>query len=271
MLPTRYTVARTVPDPDWLRHVAGYLREFTANPPTVDRASLENRMEEVSPGDYYAVFSFIGLEYGPSFRGIKRLWRGEAEALGQIELSKEYRADAAHYRFHPTLLDPCTQVILGTIREAIGEDNLYYLPVYIDRLRFFTPPKDRLVWSYVRCTKFNRYGLEVDIRIFDDDGNVLTEIDGYQCRALERQSARETPMSWLFETRWYEKPLTRDMAPPMPSMKEIIDASKRELAALDHELGWSRMRDRAEPALNGLAAAYVWQALRGARGNLPRG
>lgn len=252
----------TAADPDWLRHVIGYLRQFEGDHPTVDRAELENRMEEVPPEEYYAVFKMIGLDYGPSFRGIKRLWRGEAEALGQIQLAEECRAEPVDYRFHPALLDPCTQVILGAIREALGAENLYYLPVYIDKVRFFSRPKDTVVWSYMRLTQFNTNGLQVDIWIFDEAGRVLMEIDGYRCRALERSTARETPLNWFYETRWHEKPLTDPvMAPPMPSVRDIVASSKRQLTELDRELGWSKVRDRGEAALNRLAAEYVRRAL----------
>ena len=252
----------TKADPDWLRHVIGYLRQFEDVAPTVDRAQIESRMEEVSPAEYYQFFKTIGLDYGPSFRGVKKLWRGETEALGRIELAEECRTEAGDYRIHPALLDACTQVILGAIRETLGAENLYYLPVYIDKLRFFSCPEDTTVWSHSRLTQFNTNGLQVDIRIFDEAGKVLIEIDGYRCRALERQTARETPLSWLYETRWYEKPLTdRIVAPPMSSVRDIVTSTKRQLTELDRELGWSKIRDRGEVALNSLAAEYVWQAL----------
>ena len=55
--------------------------------------------------------STTGLDYGPAFRGLARLWSGPGEALGEVLLPK-----ATGHRdlvAHPALLDACFQALAG--------------------------------------------------------------------------------------------------------------------------------------------------------------
>ena len=53
-------------------------------------ATLQTRCaEEVSREDFYHNLHERGLQFGPQFQGIQRLWRGKVEELGQIVLPEE--------------------------------------------------------------------------------------------------------------------------------------------------------------------------------------
>ena len=58
----------------------------------------------------YARLAGQGIELGPSFRGISRLWRRDREALAEIALPPA-AGDGAPYRVHPALLDAALQTV----------------------------------------------------------------------------------------------------------------------------------------------------------------
>ena len=59
----------------------------------------------------YKQFEEAGLGYGPAFRGIRKLWRGQGEALAEVALGEAETQEAHRYRLHPALLDSALQVL----------------------------------------------------------------------------------------------------------------------------------------------------------------
>ncbi|MGE0127974.1 MAG: type I polyketide synthase [Blastocatellales bacterium] len=200
------------PRQQWMRHATGKLYQENGAAQPVAPCSLDKIRsrcaQDISDLCYPALWGF-GLELGPSFQGIERLWRGDREALAMIRLSEKVAENLQGYQFHPTLIDSCFQSLLGNLLtdEASGaEDNrkgALYLPVRIERLRVYGRPGSRL-WSYARLTERNASGLEGDVWLFDEDGNVLMEIQGFHLQALEaaRADASADLNDWLYECEW---------------------------------------------------------------------
>ncbi|MGW3993306.1 beta-ketoacyl synthase N-terminal-like domain-containing protein [Amycolatopsis sp. NPDC004772] len=90
----------------WARHATGFLAasaeaaepfDFTAwPPPGVERVDVE---------DFYDGLVERGYAYGPSFRGLRAVWRRGDEVFAEVSLSEDDRADAARFGIHPGLLD----------------------------------------------------------------------------------------------------------------------------------------------------------------------
>ena len=50
-------------------------------------AAIQHRCsQEVSPDTFYQQLAERAFQFGPTFRSIRRLWRGEGEALGEVVL-----------------------------------------------------------------------------------------------------------------------------------------------------------------------------------------
>ncbi|MGW3967169.1 SDR family NAD(P)-dependent oxidoreductase [Amycolatopsis sp. NPDC005003] len=90
----------------WARHATGLLAatpsasepfDFTAWPPP--------GVERVDVGDFYDGLVERGYAYGPSFRGLRAVWRRGDEIFAEVALSEDDRADAARFGIHPGLLD----------------------------------------------------------------------------------------------------------------------------------------------------------------------
>ncbi|MGC9524444.1 MAG: aminotransferase class I/II-fold pyridoxal phosphate-dependent enzyme [Limnospira sp.] len=163
--------------------------------------------------EYYQNVHKQGLNYGEAFRGIRQLWRGENEALGQIELPEFLRTETQLYTLHPVLLDACFQV-LGAI--LLGQnDRTTYLPVSIENLQVYRHPGDR-VWSRAQITTATPQMITARLQIFDDRENLVAEIETLTLRAINIKSLQELfptsdhPASNLTEfyiSTWEPKPL----------------------------------------------------------------
>ena len=78
--------------------------------------SLQAGARVVRDGDaHYERFRALGAEFGPAFRGVRRIWCGESEALAEVELPSTLDAADPRARIHPALLDACVQVVAGAV------------------------------------------------------------------------------------------------------------------------------------------------------------
>ncbi|MCH8147569.1 MAG: SDR family NAD(P)-dependent oxidoreductase [Planctomycetes bacterium] len=120
----------------WTLHAGGRIR--TGDPTRLrdNRLSFETLRSrcatELDSAVCYEMWRGHGLEYGPSFRGIERLWSGNCESLARISLADSLQREAGQYAFHPALLDACLQVVgAARARDEIGPEYVY-LPLGMD-------------------------------------------------------------------------------------------------------------------------------------------
>nr|VFJ42993.1 MAG: myxalamid-type polyketide synthase MxaB [Candidatus Kentron sp. DK] len=195
----------------WTTHMAGELHpEPGSEPPeTVDLAALRAQCPtEIPIVEHYLNFRKQGLNYGPAFQGIQRLFRGEGVVLGEIELPESLTRDRDKYRLHPVLLDGAFQTLLA-LGEA-SEDT--YLPISIAELRLYRPAGGRpgnRIWSLGRITDRNEKALIADLSLFDESGAPIAEVRGLTAgrvdpEVLRRQFKRRDDD--LYEIAWRDSP-----------------------------------------------------------------
>ncbi|MET9499691.1 SDR family NAD(P)-dependent oxidoreductase, partial [Streptomyces sp. NPDC006552] len=101
----------TEDDAAWTRHATGTLTaastepsiafDFTAWPPP--------GAEPVEVGDFYDGLREHGVDYGPSFQGVRAVWRRGGELFAEVALDEQQRKEADRYGIHPALLDAALQ------------------------------------------------------------------------------------------------------------------------------------------------------------------
>src|SRR4051795_189698 len=92
-------------DQAWVRHATGKLGRLGVGEAAekVSLAEIRGRCgREVAKTDFYRLFHAAGMQYGPRFQGVERLWLGEDEALEQIQLPAGLDDDIQDYEIHPT-------------------------------------------------------------------------------------------------------------------------------------------------------------------------
>jgi acyl transferase domain-containing protein/acyl carrier protein len=264
--------SRTIPsDPSWVLYMQGDMRtqQEVRPPQRFDFQTLRHNLpDEMAPEDCYGKFAAVGLHFGPSFQGIERLWRTDGEALGQVQLRAQLELESRHYCFHPAFLDACFQVLFGTIpKDDTTFNERLYLPVHIERVRLHRHPS-RQVWSHAHLTTISAKALEGDIRIYDNAGDLILEIDGFRCQAVGRgrDQAVDDMQCWFYETTWNhkprpEQPLVHRAATYIPGTREIAQSMAHDFHQLDAALGWSAMVAGVEKPFDILSTAYLVQAL----------
>jgi polyene macrolide polyketide synthase len=119
----------------WTPHASGSVapREGVAgdnDAQTPQAAVLQNQdgswpAPEAQPVDLEELYDRLasgGLEYGPSFRALKSLWRRGDDLLAEVELPEGRDGEAALYGLHPALLDAALHG-LGLQLPAVGDEN----------------------------------------------------------------------------------------------------------------------------------------------------
>ena len=205
------------PDParpgagEWRSHASGTLRrnrvETASSADPLD--AVQARCLEPMPIDrHYEELLADGHEYGPAFRGIAGLWRGESEVLARVALPAGLDGAAADYGLHPVLLDAALQTLGAAAPDALRAKSSgeTFLPVSLGQFRIYINGAER-AWSHVRLKDIDADGFAGDVRLYDDDGRVIAELlDVYNRRAgLVGPAAGRTAPS-VYELVWRVNP-----------------------------------------------------------------
>ncbi len=221
------------PDAPWVRHVHGSLnlaaRPRSERPPrerpagASDLEGLRQTLVHRKDGArHYAACSARGVQYGPAFQGVDEIWRGKEEALGRVVLPEQAGRGRTRYLVHPALFDACLQVMAVFLPEDVADPSSY-LPVHLDRLRVMSPPSG-VVWSHVVARGLDRPDpgkepeqLVADVRLLDESGRVLVEVEGFTVQRLDR-SAMGTPVrsDWCYDLSWRSRPSLVSVGDPVP-------------------------------------------------------
>ena len=201
------TISSTREGAPWKSHVVGRIVAGTATEMAVSLEDLQARCPEVVSSDRsLQQFAETGLDFGPAFRGIETVYRGESEALGRVVLPAGL--DPEKYQIHPALLDACFQVLSHTLPAEPGRARRLFLPVQVDRIRFFGRPGAR-VWSHARLVHLGGKTLVGNIDLLDEEGRRLIFVEGFQCQAVASVGGPEDEDDWCHDFRWQPDPSDR--------------------------------------------------------------
>ncbi|MBO3459428.1 type I polyketide synthase [Aetokthonos hydrillicola CCALA 1050] len=161
--------------------------------------------QQISPQDFYQEYSDRGIDYGSSFQAVEQLWRSPGKALGKIQLPETLVLEATKYQLHPVLLDASFHVLAAAFDQ--DENQNTYLPVNIKRLQVYRPASHHL-WSQVEigAIKANERTLTGDVRILDEQGIAVAEVEGLTVLRTSRQALLNTltpdTSHWLYQIHW---------------------------------------------------------------------
>ncbi|XRQ09183.1 SDR family NAD(P)-dependent oxidoreductase [Actinomadura welshii] len=110
----------------WTRHATGALAPAQPSPAPPSPGLAGDLAAWPPPGaepvdvdGFYGVLRERGYEFGPSFQGVRAVWRRGGEVFAEVALPEEARGDAARFGLHPALLDAALQAA----NLAPGEDG----------------------------------------------------------------------------------------------------------------------------------------------------
>ncbi len=237
----------------------------------VDLKDVQKRIHpEVEVKGLYDGLLDCGLHLGPTFRAMKRLWRNDTEALAEIHVHEDIKSGFEKFNIHPAILDACFQTLFGVMYKGTGKWDLgVFIPVHIKRVKFYRKPGTFKLWSYGRLIeRSEKYGLG-SFWIFDDDGNIVAEIQELSCQYIEgsRGESEDEINNCFYEYQWKMKALpedekTRDPGTYIKSPLSIQDEMKKFVKKIVDMPIHSEFLNAFDPELDNLSIAYIVKALR---------
>ncbi len=248
----------------WSLHARGKLSNETRTAPRarVEIDAIRRRCTQArTADDLYDLLRERGLEYRGAFRSIQSAWGGPEEAVGRIRLPDAGSTAQTAYCVHPAMLDCALQMLILAHKSGSAmETGSGFLPASAERVDWFGAV-GTAHWAHAEVRQATASGLQGDVRILDDQGEVLLEIRGI--RAVRVSATAEhgpTPLC-LHEIHWQEKPPARRAGVALPSpaaivadLPDFVDRSGNERARFAYA-------DPIRDGLNTLAAAFIRDAL----------
>jgi len=197
--------AQSLPDPeewDWICHAKA--KCYSSHLHHQTKVELNTIRKGVCYGTEAIYNQFVeqGLEYGPTFRCIKNLWKGNKEALAEIAAPNNNDG----YHIHPALLDSALQTLIGAIDPNEYKGGVI-LPCHMDKVIFYSSPEGS-VFCHAICTKITQEKVIGNLFICDAFGNVFVEIQGFQCKILANDLKLKAD-KLAYHPVWEESPFAK--------------------------------------------------------------
>ncbi len=186
-------------------------------------ATIRNEStEQISGRDYYLKLRERGMEYGPFFQTITRLWRSETDMLAEVRVSEELFAQPEAYQLHPALLDACLQLQAAAVAGKTAEGDLpgVCVPTHIHQIRLGSEP-DAHVWCHTRLQTDGAGALQGEVRLLNESGRTVVEVSESRFAYLDdktKRTAEKNLDDLLYELQWQPgKPLEAPAAVTLAS------------------------------------------------------
>lgn len=201
-------ISREAASKNWIKHAEGVIcKDVEANQPSEYYLSeIIKTMGEVEIIDYRNIMT-DGVDGGPRFKNMKKIYMGVNEALAYLELPEIYTGDLKEYLLHPALMDSAVNMA----NHSIG--NGLYLPLSFKKIKIWgnTPAG---IYSYLRKRSVDVENPETavfDITILNEAGKVLVEIEGFTIKKVHRAELNKLAgdRSNFYKIGWTKKAVAK--------------------------------------------------------------
>ncbi|MFI9650841.1 type I polyketide synthase, partial [Streptomyces sp. NPDC052040] len=173
--------------------------------PGTDRAldtdAVRDRLgREIGRDALYARLAAHGIELGPLFRRLDRIWADTDEVLATVTPAEPGTTPLAPV--HPGLLDALFQATEASALASDAPDEAR-LPFAVERLVVRPGADERAHWIHARRAADGRW----DITLLDTAGTPLVEVRGFEDRPVPRGGLTDRAgewADWLVGVEWSE-------------------------------------------------------------------
>ncbi len=166
----------------------------------------------------------IGYGFGPLFRGVQSIERGDGALRATVELPEDTATPIDDAALDPRVLDSCLQVIIA---ELAAQDDIAtgpLLPERIDRI-VIDGPLGRVAFVGATTRLHAQEGRgEFALSIADAEGNTRLRIDGLHARAIEVAGGRELEGEPIFVDETFVEVEFAPLAAP-PAHWTVVSAA----------------------------------------------
>lgn len=197
----------------WKTHGTGKVRLLSTAPDAINVEKIRARCHHTLSGaKFYSSYQELGYSWGTLFQWLDNIWRGDEEALCQMKLPQ--LPDAVNdYQLYPGLIDSCLQLLnnCSSVESTEPVESGYmYIPFSIASFKFYgRPAVGSQLWCHAHRQESNNQSLIGDIRLFDQTGQLIAEIIGFEARKARREALlrglQKDLSDWLYEVAWQPK------------------------------------------------------------------
>jgi polyketide synthase PksN len=161
--------------------------------------------------EVYETFRLMGIEYGPSHRGVEQIYVGNGQILAKLSLPTAINETQEQFVLHPSLMDAALQASIGL---GISFEDRYLLeskvaptgalkpmlPFALEELEVIGSCASNM-WALIRNSEGGKVGDKVwklDIDLCDEQGHICVRLKGLSSRVLEGEiptATRTQPVS----------------------------------------------------------------------------
>ncbi|MBF6468486.1 SDR family NAD(P)-dependent oxidoreductase [Nocardia beijingensis] len=208
--------------------------------------------EDATTGDaLYDQLAARGLDYGPAFQGVRRLWRRDDAVLAEVRLGDTV-SDASRFGVHPALLDAALHAAVDVLA-ADSPPHHAPLPFSFTGVRLY---RGGAIGARALIRPMGADGVRVELR--DETDALLVTIDALQARPVDSDTVRDTRSAAphdLYDVQWVAVTGAPSGAVRLAAVggpaQSAFDEHHSEMAALTAAAGTSNARH---------ADAVVWFA-----------
>ncbi|MFC7898118.1 type I polyketide synthase [Streptomyces sp. NPDC057381] len=197
------------PDGPWTAHAEGLLSAdpapgvaLTAWPPP---GALEVELDGA-----YDRLGALGYGYGPAFRNLRRLWKGDGELFAEVALDDGPRAAAGRFAVHPALLDAALHPLLPGVAE---QDGTSWLPFAWSGAHLHATGATALRVR-LATTGAGDGSLHAELTVADGAGEPVATVESLMLRPLSKEALRlagaATARDGLLRVGWTERPASAE-------------------------------------------------------------
>ncbi|HLZ60657.1 MAG TPA: type I polyketide synthase [Ktedonosporobacter sp.] len=194
---------------EWAVHASGRFGKMarSSSAPAIDRHEIRQRcQQEIDAASFYQRILPPGFQFGPSFTLIQQVYLGELEALSQIK----WLGLAEDTYPHTGFLDTSLHMVYATVsHQKKDEQDTIWLPVSARSIRLYRQPcAGKRFYAHQRISKEHANGFQIEIMLFDEDGQPILEITGLRMQAISGTlNAQTMKKHSLYEEQWMLSPL----------------------------------------------------------------
>ncbi|MGW3498385.1 SDR family NAD(P)-dependent oxidoreductase, partial [Streptomyces sp. NPDC001020] len=153
-----------------------------------------SEMRELPTGRLYDAYRDVGLDYGPAYRAMRRVWQDGDRAVARVEVPEATR-DEGVCLLHPVVLDACFQILV-----AFVDDGALRVPVGVERLDVWAPLPTEVFCRARRRDTPGTGDVLLDLEVLAADGGVLAGVEGLRFRTVPRAEPEagrvDAPRTW---------------------------------------------------------------------------
>jgi acyl transferase domain-containing protein/acyl carrier protein len=181
----------------WARNATGVLSSTPAQP----RAGLTEWPPAGAVAmDLHGVYetaASVGLAYGETFQGLRRVWRRGEELFAEIALPERNTSEAEQYIVHPALLDSVLHAL--AMRADVGDVALPFAWTDVS-IRMAGPSSLR-----ARLSPLGEPG-SISLTLYSESGEVLGQVGGLRTRpaSAAQMGVAQVSDAGLYRVQWVE-------------------------------------------------------------------